>query len=230
MAADASPRPRRPVAVREHPQSLVHMPDLSTGRPGTVARRPPARNARSREHSDIGHRRHHVWRRARPADRRRRRLPRDPLRRRSGGRPPLPGAGTGARVERHPRGCRARPDGADAGLPATVRRAAAESGDPGRRVPQPERVDPGPGRAGPAGVRLDPRWRVRQRLQRRTGDRRLRLRPRRRRHGRDQLPARRRGVRAPARRTAEPRPPRPGGGPGMGTRQHRGLRRRPGQP
>ena len=89
------------------------------------------------------------------------------------------------------------------GYPPTVRRAAAEPRDPGRRVPQPERVDARTrargacrcscgstvGRSSTAPVPI-------------LSDGRLRLRPRRRRHRRDQLPARRRGVRAPARRTA----------------------------
>ena len=202
---------------------------LSTGDRAVVAWRAPDRNARPREHRDIGHRQHHGRRRAGGPGRRRGRLPGHPVRRSTRGGTPLPRAGAGTAVVRGAGRRRARPDGTDAGIPATLRRAAAEPHDPRRRVPEPECVDARPGRAGPAGTGVDPRRCLRQRLERRSPDGRFRLRPGRGRHGRAELPARRRGVRAAARRTAQPRPARPGCGVGVGARQRGRVRRRPGR-
>ena len=100
-------------------------------------------------------------------------------------------------------------------------------GGAGRGLPQPQRLDAGPGGARPAGHGLDPGRDVRGRVR---GDlRRQPLRARRRRVRDDQLPGRRRGVPLPRRRRRQPGPARPGRRAGVGPRQHRGLRRRPGQ-
>ena len=121
-----------------------------------------------------------------------------------------------------------RADRAQAAVPAPVRRAAARAGDRRRRLPEPERLDPGSRRFGPPGHGVDPRRRVRERLRGRPRLRRGPLRARRRGLRDDQLPPRLRRLPPPGRRHPEPRAARPDRGPGVGAGEHRGVRRRSG--
>ena len=129
---------------------------------------------------------------------------------------------------RHPAGHRARPDLAQGRLPAAVPEALPRGGHRRGRVPEPERLDPGPGGVRAAGAGLDPRRLVHERVRVGRRLRRHRVRPVRRRVRDHQLPAVRHRVPVPRRRRRQPGPARPAGRAALGPGQHRRVRRRPG--
>src|SRR5690348_13080905 len=137
------------------------------------------------------------------------RLPRHPLRgtavRPEPDAPAAARPGLGGRARRD----RVRADRAQGRLPAAVRPAVPRGSDPGRGLPEPQRVDARRRRGRAARARLDPRRLVHERLGVGRRVRRHGVRPGRRGLRDHQLPASRGGFPVPRRRHRQPRPARP---------------------